>query len=346
MNSIYSVLSRIRPLAKSYTSKFLFVAFLGIHIPLIGLIFFLSFNAEDLGRMPIFLITLALTLVATATTLFVLRALLAPMNAAKNALGNYLSRREIPNLPSGFKDEAGVLMRQVQETIQMLDALQDEQKDIIGFLSRDLRAPLSTIMSLSRQLELEPGMEAALRRKLSTMIADSANDQVGRFKQMLSLLRTEGITRNHLGIERIAPSALMHAVVDEMQPIASRKDVVIELQCPALPGVSGDARLLSEALKNVLSNAIRFSRNGGKVVMQASAGNDLVRVDIRDEGPGFEPAQAEQLFERFGGMSHSGGIGLFLARKILAAHDGRISAASPGSGHGAVFSIEIPAATH
>lgn len=55
-------------------------------------------------------------------------------------------------------------MRQVQETIQMLDALQDEQKDIIGFLSRDLRTPLSTIMNLSRELELEPGMEAALRR--------------------------------------------------------------------------------------------------------------------------------------------------------------------------------------
>lgn len=90
-------------MAKSYTSKFLFVAFLGIHIPLIGLIFFLSFHTEELGRLPVFLITLILTLVATATTLFVLRALLAPMNAARNALGNYLSRREIPNLPSGSR---------------------------------------------------------------------------------------------------------------------------------------------------------------------------------------------------------------------------------------------------
>jgi hypothetical protein len=69
--------------------------------------FFLSFYAGDLGRMPVFLITLVLTLLATGTTLYVLRKLLAPMNAAKNALGNYLSRRELPDLPSGFQDEAG-----------------------------------------------------------------------------------------------------------------------------------------------------------------------------------------------------------------------------------------------
>ncbi len=153
-NSIYKRLNGITFLSKSYTFKFLFIAFLGIHIPLIGLIFFIIFKPTSISGGSIFILTLLLTLGASALTLLVLNSLLAPLKASKSALVAYLKERKLPDLPTNFQDEAGILMQKVQETIIKLNGLLEEKKDLIGLLSHDLRTPFGLRTS---KFTIKPG---------------------------------------------------------------------------------------------------------------------------------------------------------------------------------------------
>ncbi|MDQ0314428.1 putative bifunctional diguanylate cyclase/phosphodiesterase [Amorphus orientalis] len=118
---LYALLSRIRFL--NYSGKILVVTFFGIHVPLIVLILYFAINQEGSWRAlaPIVFVVLAATLVGTAITLFVLNQLLAPIMAASKALGDYRTRRALPELPREFEDEAGALMRDTDVTIRDLD---------------------------------------------------------------------------------------------------------------------------------------------------------------------------------------------------------------------------------
>ena len=114
---LYSQLSKIAFLKNRYVAKFLFVAFLGIHIPLIGLVFFVVYLEHHLSPMNVFLITLVLTLFATVITLIILKNLMIPVMKGSKALLEYRNNLTIPQLPTEYTDEAGVMMRNIQATI-------------------------------------------------------------------------------------------------------------------------------------------------------------------------------------------------------------------------------------
>lgn len=120
MTSIYSSLSNTKLLSGNYALKFLFVGFLGIHVPLIGVIIALT-SGYNSGTA-IFFTTLGCTLVACALTLYLLHALLAPIRASNKALTNYLTKNEVPQLPQNYNDDAGKLMQQIQQLTERLEA--------------------------------------------------------------------------------------------------------------------------------------------------------------------------------------------------------------------------------
>ncbi|MDX2273293.1 MAG: EAL domain-containing protein [Cyanobacteriota bacterium] len=118
----YSFLSRVSYL-RNYESKIMLIAFLGTHVPLLGLLFYFilshSFRWDDI--LSVLLIALLATLVGTALTLWALHHLLVPMTFASKALRDYLRERKLPSLPTQFTDEAGTLMADTVRTIKQLD---------------------------------------------------------------------------------------------------------------------------------------------------------------------------------------------------------------------------------
>ena len=140
LKSIYPTLSRVKFLAGNYALKFLFIAFLGIHIPLLGVIVVLVSGSPS--ALLIFIITLVCTLVACGLTLYVLQGLPEPLHSSYIALKNYMYKKELPHLPMQYQDEAGLLMRKTQLTLQQLDSLLKEKQELAILLSHDLRAPL------------------------------------------------------------------------------------------------------------------------------------------------------------------------------------------------------------
>jgi signal transduction histidine kinase len=349
MNSTYRKLSGIKPLASSYTFKFLFIAFLGIHIPLIGLIVFILAKPNSVSAGTVFGLTLLLTLGATAGTLYILNGLLAPLKASKKALEEYLKDRNIPNLPMGYQDEAGVLMSKVQETITSLDTLLEEKKDLIGLLSHDLRTPLASILLLAESLRHLDSVSDQERVEIAEMIILSTREQMALFEKVLDILRSDEINRFHLEMTDVAVNKILAASVSDIQPLANQKNIEIKVTCPAYYEIPADKKLISQVIKNLLSNAVKFSYPDSSIHIAVNHSDDKIRINVSDAGLGFRKEDQDKLFQRFTPARKVGtqnevstGMGLYLSSKIVKAHQGQLSADSKGPELGATFTLELP----
>ena len=120
--SAYEVVSTL-PFPKSYAGKMLLVAFLGTHVPLVVLVLYFALvsSVSLRTKVRILFVALAATLTGTAATLLGLRSLLAPVSSASEALQRYLDNGELPELPTGYQDEAGKLMSDVRYVTERLD---------------------------------------------------------------------------------------------------------------------------------------------------------------------------------------------------------------------------------
>jgi signal transduction histidine kinase len=136
---------------------------------------------------------------------------------------------------------------------------------------------------------------------------------------------------------------------------AARSDAArggVTLTCElaeALPPVRGDAARLQKVVRNLLSNAVKFTPPGGRVRVRVDRAGDEARLVVEDTGIGIAPAFLPHVFDRFrqadSSMTrvHGGlGLGLALARELVELHEGRLSAASPGDGAGATFTVHLP----
>ncbi|MEO7043670.1 MAG: HAMP domain-containing sensor histidine kinase [Ferruginibacter sp.] len=345
--SMYAKLSAVKFLSKSYTYKFLFIAFLGIHIPLIGLICFIILLPAAISPFTVFIITLALTLVATAITLYILNSLLAPLKLSKNALEQYLFTKTIPDLPTIYKDEAGILMQKVQETLTKLDGLLEEKKDFISLMSHDLRTPMAHIKLLSGLITRE-GISRNELQKISTMIKESITEQLSLFNTILENLRNDDLEWMKLELNETSTNEIISASLKDVEHIAKSKNIKLRINDEYKGRLNVESTIFPQVIKNLLSNSIKFSQPGSVVNLHIYKPNGITKIEIVDTGIGFNPEDSERLFEKFTSQGRNGtnnepstGIGLYLSRKIVEAHKGKLYAKSEGCNKSARFIIEL-----
>lgn len=347
MKNMYERLSGIRPLAKSYTFKFLFIAFLGIHIPLIGLIVFTLFKPDRFDKFSIIVLTLLLTLAATAVTLYILNGLLMPLRRSGAALLAYRVERTIPELPTHYPDEAGQLMRNVQCTITEMDELLEEKRDLTSLLSHDLRIPLQNVKTFAKLIRQEAD-EPETVREMSAMVLESAEEQTRMLENILQMLRQEQLFFGNKQGVKTDTVQVVEQTVANLETLAAQKGVRLKKDIRYGGTVDVHPDLLSQVLKNLATNAIKFSHQNTEVSFCVYEKNGKVVIDVKDSGLGFEPAVAERLFDRFtkaGRVGTAGepstGIGLYLSRKIIRHHRGELTAHSEGKDKGSVFTVSL-----
>ena len=153
-----------------------------------------------------------------------------------------------------------------------------------------------------------------------------------------------------LAPERIQLQAVVQAAVETVQPVARAKDVAIDCRVDDQPlPIDGDRQRLQQVLWNMLANAVKFTPTGGHVEISVAREGDQARIRVSDNGEGIDPAFLPHLFEAFrqgdstttrrqGGL----GLGLAIARTLVALHGGTITAHSDGLGSGARFEVELP----
>lgn len=232
-----------------------------------------------------------------------------------------------------------------ERMLQAHDALKDQ---MLATVAHELRNPLTTFSSGVSLLERLPDRTPAVSRTLAAMRRQTT--QMSRLVE--DLMDLNRIRENVVDLERtpVSLGTVLRSAQELSQELAERRSVRVELQLPVGDAfVQGDAGRLIQVFSNLVTNAVKFSNEGGMVVVAGTWGPDQHEVSVTDQGVGIEPDMLEAVFETFvqapaGRAQQSGlGIGLALVKQLLKLHAGEVRATSPGLGKGSTFVVRLPA---
>lgn len=211
-------------------------------------------------------------------------------------------------------------------------------------LSHELRTPMAPILGISSLLEVDESLPREVREQLH-VVRRNAEVEARLIDDLLDLTRinrgTFALNREAVDLERLVKEAIETAAGATLA--AGKLRLVLELSA-AEPFVWGDPIRLTQALCNLLTNAVRYTPAGGTITVRSrSQDPDGIVIEIHDDGRGFDPDDLPRLFEAFerAGMPEGGGLGLglWIARSIIDDHGGVLSAHSAGVGQGATFFV-------
>lgn len=231
---------------------------------------------------------------------------------------------------------------------QTLLVAEGKAKDaFLAAVAHELRTPL-TATKAQAQLALRQLGDAPDNVKRGLVVICRQIDRVSRFVEELF-----EVSRQQLGRLVLAPTTfdfaeLLAEVCDRMQPTTEKHHLTCRADGPM--NISADRDRVEQIVTNLLSNAIRYSPNGGAIEVTASTNGAQVELQVRDEGMGIPPDKQEAIFERFG-RAHAAdyggmGLGLTIARGLVQLHGGDITVQSTGApGEGTVFTVRLPVHT-
>ncbi len=219
--------------------------------------------------------------------------------------------------------------------------------EFLAVLGHELRTPLHAIVGWT-QLMRADDLHAGTRARALDTIERNARIQGQIIDDLLDLGR---IVSGKLRIDRalVDVSTLVAEAVDALQPTAVARNIGLHLAVSPRCYVMGDARRLHQAVSNLLTNALKFTSKGGRVVATVEQRSGHVVVVVDDDGCGIPPEFLPTAFDRFAqaaGTHEAQGLGLGLAivRHIVEHHDGYVVASSEGEGRGSTFTIVLVAA--
>jgi signal transduction histidine kinase/ActR/RegA family two-component response regulator len=220
--------------------------------------------------------------------------------------------------------------------------------EFLATLSHELRTPLNAILGWASMLKAGQLPESQHARALE-VIARNAETQAELIEDLLDVSR---IMTGKLRLD-VRPTALapaIQAAVDAVRPAADAKGIALDWQAATDGPVLGDPDRLQQVAWNLLTNAIKFTPQGGRVSASLRRAGTELEFRVADTGIGIATDFLPRVFERFrqrdssttrthGGM----GLGLAIVRHLVEAHGGSVAAESAGEGQGAVFTVLLPA---
>jgi PAS domain S-box-containing protein len=220
--------------------------------------------------------------------------------------------------------------------------------EVLGVVSHDLRNPLSVISMVSRVLLEEPPHEDNARRELLTAIDESA-ELMSRMIQ--DLLDVSNIEAGRLSLERrsVPVQPIIDRAVQMFAGVAAGHEIALVPSVERdLPLMDADAERVLQVLANLISNAVKFTPNGGRVALSVRRLGNEVRFAVADTGPGIPADDVAHIFDRYWharrtARTSGSGLGLAIARGLVEAHGGRIGVQSTIA-EGSLFFFTIPVA--
>ncbi|MFB2892089.1 response regulator [Aerosakkonemataceae cyanobacterium BLCC-F50] len=237
--------------------------------------------------------------------------------------------------------ETEIAFAQAQTANRMKD-------EFLATLSHELRTPLNPILGWVKLLRTRQFSVEQTQTALET-IERNAQRQAQLVEDLLDVSQ---MIRGQLTLTQ-APVLLsepIQAAIETVRLAAQAKNLEIETKFDLKQGyVRGDIVRLQQLIWNLLTNAVKFTPNGGKIMVQLEQINHDAQITVRDTGKGIKPDFLPFVFDRFrqedssttrqfGGL----GLGLALVRQLVEAHGGTITAQSPGEGQGATFTVRLP----
>jgi signal transduction histidine kinase len=241
------------------------------------------------------------------------------------------------------------LLSQEQEAHSRTRSVVVTRDEFLAIVSHDLRAPLNAITLAAVLLERNANQEEADNpiRKVSKNIQHAARLMDRLISDLLDLTGFEE-GKFQIKLERCDVARLVEESVDIFLPLASAKSLRLDVDVPDTPLFAVcDPGRIAQVLSNLLRNAVQFTPTGGSISMRVERAGVECRIAISDTGVGIPHGKLTHIFERFQQLreeDRSGlGLGLYISKRLVEAHEGRIWAESQ-VGEGSTFSFTLPSA--
>ncbi len=236
--------------------------------------------------------------------------------------------------------------RQLGAQNERLHELDEMKDDFIGLVSHELRTPLTSIIGYAKLLrdERTSGPDA----KEYAEVIQRNSQRLLRLVEDLLLLSETHTGKMTVELRSADLAQIASTAVEETRPEAGRRNIGLSLNATAAPRLPVDGTRIAQLLGNLISNAVKFSAPGGQVDVSVCAEGGHAVIAVADTGIGIPAADREKIFERFfrsaaaiRQMIPGTGLGLTIARDIVAAHNGTIAVESE-EGSGSTFTVRLP----
>jgi signal transduction histidine kinase len=247
------------------------------------------------------------------------------------------------------------LKRREAELIQareQADAANLAKSEFLSRMSHELRTPMNAVLGFGQVLQSDP--EEPLSPKQDAQVAEILNSGRHLLELINEVLDLAGVESGKvtLSIEAVDPGGVIESCLTLAEPMADDRGIELVNRAAGadLGMVSADETRFRQALLNLVSNAVKYNRDGGAVTVEAEETDDgMLRVSVADMGPGIPVEKQDQLFEPFNRLGakdseiEGTGIGLTITKQLVELMGGRIGFES-SLGKGSVFWIELPVA--
>lgn len=264
----------------------------------------------------------------------------------KEALGPFEMARR------GYSDTIDVLRRQNEKLTKLMDErsrLLQDREDFMMVVTHDLKTPITAAdRCLGLMLDGDFGELSPNQVEILSTIKDSNQRMFTMVRNLLEVYKYDQSTPV-LSLKRVDTRALVTSIVKAFTLSAQVRRVNLHAEFgPEAKAICADEVGMQHVLTNLLDNALKFTSEGGSVIISVRNFEDRVAIDIKDTGKGIREEDVPRLFQRFfqsqpGQKQYTGtGLGLYLCKQIVNAHGGEITCTST-PGVGTTFTITLPA---
>lgn len=221
---------------------------------------------------------------------------------------------------------------------------QEAQREFLANVSHDLKTPLTSIEGYSQAI-----MDGVARdpANAASIIHEEASRLTRMVTELTDLARLQA-GRLSMKMTAIDIGEIVAAIGQRLSMVAAKKNIDLQVQAAPMPHVAGDGDRLVQVLTNLISNAIKYTPNGGKVRVKTQVREGGVEVVVADNGIGIPAEDLPHVFDRFfqvdkaRGPKRGTGLGLAITREIVLAHGGTIDVRSPGKNKGTTVTVWLP----
>jgi two-component system sensor histidine kinase BaeS len=288
------------------------------------------------------LIIMALVLTGSG---FFLKKNLSPVVSLTRAAGEMAGGNYDVRVPEAGAGEIRELVRQFNAMAEEVRKSEEWKRKMVADTAHELRTPVTLLLNRMEMIRegiypVNEGELEALHRDISSMASLVEN---------LQILHSAEEKRDTLAVSEIDAGRLLTEAAERFSAAAAEKRITVNTCIPESPvTVSVDAGKMEQVLNNLLSNAVDFTPEKGKVTLFLKASGDGTEISVEDSGPGITPEDREKIFERFYRVEKSRnrrfgghGLGLAIVRALVRRHGGRVWV-SPAEKGGTVFTVFLP----
>ncbi|MES2860397.1 MAG: ATP-binding protein [Pseudomonadota bacterium] len=247
--------------------------------------------------------------------------------------------------------ELRLALAAADEQARALTSASQAKSDFLAGMSHELRTPLNAVIGFSELMRMNAAAEPLTRRQAQAVeqILASGQHLLALIEEVLDLARIEA-GKLSMSVERVDPQLVVRQVCDNLRPQAEAARVTLRAPAPTAGlGVVADRTRLRQVLINLVSNAIKYNREGGDVLVEVRQTASGVALSVHDTGVGIPEGRMGELFQPFNRLGRETsdvagtGIGLAVSRRLAEAMEGRLEAASE-AGQGSTFTLHLPVA--